>query len=122
MASASTASPSPEVTPAPERDDNVRSSFEKLPDELVVTILLKLPFEMLWSGVCQRVCKQWERIMKSASVSRFLREGRWAAYEARLITPRVLSGHMNAARALAVGPDGRVCVMSYPLLPFNVEV
>jgi hypothetical protein len=59
-----------------------RDPFEWLPDELIVMIMLMLPFEALWGGVCERVCLRWARLMKSAPVTRRKREGRWAAYEA----------------------------------------
>jgi hypothetical protein len=35
-----------------------RDPFEWLPDELIVMIVLMLPFEVLWSGVCERVCQR----------------------------------------------------------------
>ena len=47
-----------------------RDPFEWLPDELIVMIVLMLPFEMLWSGVCERVCQRWARLMESAPVKR----------------------------------------------------
>jgi hypothetical protein len=85
-----------------------RGPFEWLPDELIVMIMLMLPFEVLWSGVCERVCLRWARLMKSAPVTRRKREGRWAAYEAGAIKPRELAGHTNPVCALAVGLDGKI--------------
>jgi len=85
-----------------------RDPFEWLPDELIVMIMLMLPFEVLWSGVCERVCLQWARLAKSTPVQRRKRDGRWAAYEAGLIMPRDLEGHTGYVRALAVGLDGKV--------------
>jgi hypothetical protein len=90
--------------------DESRSPFERLPDELIVAILLKVEFKVLWCGACKRVCKRWVRLMDCAPIKRLLRDGRWAAYEAKIIVPRKLRGHQNAARALALGPDGKVCV------------
>jgi hypothetical protein len=85
-----------------------RDPFEWLPDELIVMIMLMLPFEVLWSGACERVCLRWSRLMESAPVTRRKREGRWAAYEAGLIKPRDLEGHNEGVCALAVGLDGKV--------------
>jgi WD40 repeat protein len=85
-----------------------RDPFEWLPDELIVMIMLMLPFEVLWSGMCERVCLQWARLAKSTPVKRRKRDGRWAAYEAGVIKPRELEGHDEGVRALAVGLDGKV--------------
>jgi WD40 repeat protein len=85
-----------------------RDPFEWLPDELIVMIMLMLPFEVLWSGVCECVCLRWARLTESASLKRRTRAGRWAAYEAGLIKPRELEGHALYVRALAVGLDGKV--------------
>jgi outer membrane protein assembly factor BamB len=81
---------------------------ESLPDELIVMIMLMLPFASLWSGACKRVCRRWNQLMESAPIVRRKREGRWAAYEARAIKPHVLEGHTHAVCALAIGPDGKV--------------
>jgi hypothetical protein len=85
-----------------------RDPLEWLPDELIVMIMLMLPFEVLWSGVCERVCLQRARLMESMPVKRRKRNGRWAVYEAGLIKPRELEGHTGYVRALAVGLDGKV--------------
>lgn len=47
-----------------------------LPDELIEEIFLMLPFESLWSGACERVCRRWERLVESALVKRRKREER----------------------------------------------
>jgi hypothetical protein len=85
-----------------------RDPFEWLPDELTVMIMLMLPFEVLWSGECERVCLRWARLMESAPVKRRKREGRWAAYEEGVIKSRELEGHIEPVRALSVGLDGKV--------------
>jgi WD40 repeat protein len=85
-----------------------RDPFEWLPDELIVMIMLMLSFEVLWSGACERVCQRWARLMESAPVKRRKRDGRWAAYEAGLIEPRELDGHIDDVTSLAVGLDGKV--------------
>jgi WD40 repeat protein len=82
--------------------------FEWLPDELIVMIMLMLPFEVMWSGECDRVCLRWARLMESAPVKRRKLDGRWAAYEAGVIKPRKLEGHTADVIALAVGLDGKV--------------
>jgi hypothetical protein len=41
-----------------------------LPDELMLAILLMLPFDVLWGGVCERVCMRWRRLMESVPVAR----------------------------------------------------
>jgi len=85
-----------------------RDPTEWLPDELIVMVILMLPFEVLWSGACERVCQRWARLMESAPVKRRKRDGRWTAYESGVIKPRVLEGHTNAVYALATGHDGKV--------------
>jgi WD40 repeat protein len=85
-----------------------RDPFEWLPDELIVMIMLMLPFEVLWGGVCERVCLRWARLIESAPVKRRKRDGRWAAYEAGVIKPRELEGHTECVYALAVGIDGKI--------------
>jgi WD40 repeat protein len=85
-----------------------RDPFEWLPDELVLMIMLMLPFEVLWSGACKRVCQRWARLTESAPVKRRKRDGCWAAYEAGLIKPRELEGHNQGVCALAVGLGGKV--------------
>ena len=80
-----------------------------LPDELVVMIFLKVPCMLLWGGELERVCQRWRRIVKESSlVKRRKRDERWEAYEAQLITPRVLKGHTDEVFALAVGLDGKI--------------
>ena len=88
-----------------------RDPFEWLPDELVVMIMLRLPFNMLWHRVCENVCQRWARLMESALVKHHKRDGRWAAYEAELIKPRVYMGpkpHVERVVHLAVGPNGKL--------------
>jgi len=85
-----------------------RDPFEWLPDELIVMIMVRLPFEVLQGRVCERVCQRWERLMERAPVQRQKRDGRWAAYEAGAIKPRTLEGHGGAVYALAVGLTGKV--------------
>jgi hypothetical protein len=84
-----------------------RDPFEWLPDELIVMIMVRLPFEVLQGSVCERVCQRWERLMERAPVQRQKRDGRWAAYEAGAIKPRTLE-HGGAVYALAVGLTGKV--------------
>jgi WD40 repeat protein len=81
---------------------------EWLPDELWEEILAMLPFEVLWSGVCERVCQRWARLMESAPVKRRKREGRWAAFSAGVIKPRELEGHTDSVFALCVGLNGKI--------------
>jgi hypothetical protein len=108
-----------------------RDPFEWLPDELIVMIMLMLPFEVLWSGVCERVCLQWARLTESASVKRRKRDGRWAAYEAGLIKPRELEdwqqiglrllchrAKVHCSHPRGVGRGGRT--VACPPLPSSV--
>jgi WD40 repeat protein len=85
-----------------------RDPTEWLPDELIVMIMLMLPFVALWSGACERVCRRWNQLMESAPIVRRKREGRWAAYEAGVIMPQKIEGHTGTVWALAVGLDGKV--------------
>jgi WD40 repeat protein len=85
-----------------------RNTTESLPDELILTIMLMLPFVALWSGACECVCRRWERLMESAPIVRRKREGRWAAYESGVLKPQRLSGHTDAVWALTLGPNGKI--------------
>jgi hypothetical protein len=85
-----------------------RDPTESLPDELIVMIMLMLPFATLWSGACKRVCRRWNQLMESAPIVRRKREGRWAAYEEGVITPQEIEGHTGYVWALAIGLDGKV--------------
>jgi len=87
-----------------------RDPFEWLPDELVVMIIERMPFESVWRGeACERVCLRWVRLMKSAPIERRKREGRWAAYDAAVLKPRELVGHTHSVISLTVVElDGKV--------------
>jgi hypothetical protein len=85
-----------------------RDPTESVPDELIVMIMLMLPFAALWRGACERVCRRWERLMESAPIVRRKRDGRWAAYEAGVIMPQKFEGRTDNVWALAVGLDGKV--------------
>jgi len=82
-----------------------RDPFEWLPDELIVMILERMSFEALVG--CDHVCERWARLMKSAPITRVW-HGRWAAYEAGTIKPRVLESCAGGVTSLAVGLDGKV--------------
>ena len=85
-----------------------------LPDELMEMIFLMVPFEALWDGVCERVCRRWGRIAReSILVTRRKQDERWVAYEAGIISPRRLEGHKAGVSALAVGQDGKIYSASY---------
>ena len=45
-----------------------RDPTEWLPDELMLMIMMMLPFTTLWSGACERVCQRWAQLMESASI------------------------------------------------------
>ena len=80
-----------------------------LPDELMVMIFLRVPFEVLWGGVCERVCQRWRRIVRESTlVKRCKQEERWDAYKSGMIKPKVLKGHRCRVYALAVGIDGKI--------------
>ena len=87
-----------------------RDPTQSLPDELMVMILLMLPFETLRGGVVGRVCRRWAQLMGSTPVARHKRNGRWAAYETGIITPCELKGenHHERVMALAIGIHGKV--------------
>jgi len=85
-----------------------RDPTEWLPDELMLMVLERVPFATLWSGACERVCQRWFRVMKSDSIARRKRDGRWSAYDVGAIKPRRLEGHTGDVYALAIGLDGRV--------------
>eukprot|EP00038_Savillea_parva_P030671 m.79413 g.79413 ORF g.79413 m.79413 type:complete len:460 (+) comp9288_c1_seq2:277-1656(+) len=90
-------------TPPPSGHDPTAS----LPDEVMVHILLLLPFAMLWEGRCSLVCRRWRNLVQTAPVRRRKREGRWEAYAHNWIRPKTIgeSGAYGAVRALAVGKD-----------------
>ena len=85
-----------------------RDPTAELPDELMLLVLELLPFETLLSGACEHVCQRWARLMESSSIVRRKRGGRWVAYEAGEIKPRMLEGHTDDVNALAIGLDGKV--------------
>jgi hypothetical protein len=95
-----------------------RDPTESLPDELILMIMLMLPFATLWSGVCERVCRRWERLMKSGPIVRRKREGQLQRLKKGATRPTSLGGHTDASttvwgafpsvHALAIGLDGRV--------------
>jgi hypothetical protein len=85
-----------------------RDPTESLPDELMVMIMMMLPFATLLSGGCERVCQRWKQLMESARIVRLKREGRWAAYEEGVIEPQKLKGHTGNVLELPVGSNGRV--------------
>jgi WD40 repeat protein len=86
-----------------------RDPTEWLPDELMLMVLERVPFATLWSGVCERVCQRWERLMESALIVRRKHiDGRWAAFEAGRIQPQMLDSLTAAVAALAIAPDGMV--------------
>ena len=84
-----------------------------LPDELIEMIFLMLRFEPGWSrGVeCVGACANgtWRRIVRESSlVKRRNQEGKWTAYEAGIINPRVLRERAHYVYALAAGLDGKI--------------
>jgi hypothetical protein len=89
-----------------------RDPTEWLPDELIVMIMIALPFDVLWSGVCRRVCRRWARLMESAPIKRRKRDGRWMAYTMGVIEPRLLEGYTSDVNAIALGLDGKLFTAS----------
>jgi hypothetical protein len=85
-----------------------RDPFEWLPDELLVMVLVMLPFATLCSGACERVCECWARLMESSPVKRRKQHVDWAAYEAGVIQPRSLEGYTTPVMSIAVGVDGKI--------------
>jgi hypothetical protein len=79
-----------------------------LPDELLIVILLLLPFEALWKGQCTAVCRRWRALGESGPVQRRRRTGKWEAYAKGWIQPRRLEGHTNSILNLAVGIGGTI--------------
>lgn len=81
-----------------------------LPEELLITVLLCVPFEALWHGWCSLVCRRWHTVIRNSRVlQRRLREGRWHAYEQSQISGRVVTNlHHYSITALASGLDGNV--------------
>jgi hypothetical protein len=63
-----------------------------LPDELLIVILLLLPFETLWKGRCAAVCRRWRALEESGPVQRRKRNGKWEHWEAYV--------HQSLKRAL----------------------
>jgi hypothetical protein len=77
-----------------------------LPEELLIVVLLLLPFEALWTGRCAGVCRRWRAVVESEPVQRRKRNGRWEAYAKGWIQPRRLEGHTDSVSCLAVGLNG----------------
>jgi hypothetical protein len=78
-----------------------RDPTESLPDELIVMIMLMLPFATLWSGACKRVCRRWAHLMGSAPIVRLKHKELWAAYDAGVIRPQRFVSHSDGVSALA---------------------
>jgi hypothetical protein len=99
-----------------ELDDAVNAPVRKgqdptlwLPDELLMAILLVVPMASLWKKQCSLVCRRWAGTVRGVSVQRRLREGRWEAYAAKWIEPRLIGRHADfLILALGVGRDGTV--------------
>jgi WD40 repeat protein len=85
-----------------------------LPDELLIVILLLLPFETLWKGQYTAVCRRWRALGESGPVQRRKRSaGKWEAYAKGWIQPRRLEGHAGSVLCLAVGLGGTIYSGSY---------
>jgi WD40 repeat protein len=85
-----------------------RDPYEWLPDELLVMVLVMLPFATLCSRACERVCQRWARLMESSPVKRCKQSEKWAAYESGVIQPQSLEGHAARVWSIAVGVDGKI--------------
>jgi hypothetical protein len=80
-----------------------------LPDELIIEVLLVVPYAALWKGSCSLVCRRWRALAATRLVrarARALQVGRWEAYASKWIEPRWISH--DPVFSLAVGPDGTV--------------
>jgi hypothetical protein len=85
-----------------------------LPDELLMVILLLLPFETLWKGRCTGVCRRWRALGESGPVQRRKRTGKWEAYAKGWIQPRRLEGHTDdCISCLAAGLGDTIYSGSY---------
>lgn len=78
----------------------------ELPDELLIGILLVVPFAALWEGRCAQVCRRWRALVESGPLERRKQTGRWEAYAKEWIKPRTIGSHDAQVISLAVGPDG----------------
>jgi hypothetical protein len=81
-----------------------------LPDELLIAILLLVPFKA--HGRCAGVCRRWRALEESGPVQRRKRKGKWEAYAKGWIAPRTLET-TTWAFAVAVGPYGTLYVGFY---------
>jgi hypothetical protein len=79
-----------------------------LPDELLIVILLLVPFEALWTGQYTAVCRRWRALGESGPVQRRKRKGKWEAYAKGWIQPRRLEGHTNTVTCPTVGLGGTI--------------
>jgi hypothetical protein len=79
-----------------------------LPDELLIVILLLVPFEALWKGQCARVCRRWRAVVESEPVNRRKRTGKWEAYAKGWIEPRKLVACTDSVTCFAIGLGGTV--------------
>jgi WD40 repeat protein len=79
-----------------------------LPDELLIVIMLLVPFEALWKGRCAGVCRRWRALGESGPVQRRKRTGKWEAYAKGWIQPRRLEGHTDSIMSLAAGLGGTI--------------
>ena len=83
--------------------------ISKLPEELLLSIMLTLPMRDLF-GATARVCKRWHTLVCSGPVKeKFALEMRFAKYNLGRLQPGMLEGHEENVTALTVCPaDGTV--------------
>jgi WD40 repeat protein len=84
-----------------------------LPDELLMVIVLLLPFETLWKGQYTAVCRRWRTLGESGPVQRRKRTGKWEAYAKGWIQPRRLEGHNDCISCLAASFGDTIYSGSY---------
>jgi hypothetical protein len=84
-----------------------------LPDELLIVILLLVPFEALWTGRCAAVCRRWRAVVESTPLQQRKRSGKWEAYTKGWIEPRKLIWHASQVWCIALGLGGTIYSGSY---------
>lgn len=76
-----------------------------LPDEVMIVIILALPFDMLWCGRCSLVCRRWRTLLQTPEIRQLKWARRWEAYASGWISPRKLL-QPDRSLTLTTGPDG----------------
>jgi hypothetical protein len=115
------AHPPATMTPPLRSSTRVVNKFEWAPDEIIIMIFMMLGSDVLWSGVLEKVCTRWWRLMKSTHVQNAMHVARWAAYARRRLKPTAIKLPRSVETlGIVVAVDGDVWVASTHPIVYRV--